>query len=292
MIKSMTGFGRSETVDAKTKITVEIKSVNHRYCDINVKLPKRFNLFEARIRNYLKQHIGRGKVDVYLSCEEISDNRVYVKYNKEIASEYWEHIKTISSDFSVENDLTATLISRLPEVLTLEEQSIEEESLWPLIEKALMEAADAFVAARVVEGSHLKQDLLSKLEEMTTYIEYIEGFLPELMLQYRTKLEEKVMELLGGKDIDEHRILTEITLYADKTGVDEELVRLKSHIERTKETLLEGGAAGRKLDFLAQEMNREANTILSKSADISVSNKAIDLKTEIEKVREQIQNIE
>lgn len=288
----MTGFGRSETVDTRTKITVEIKSVNHRYCDINVKLPKRFNLFEAQIRNYLKQQIGRGKVDVYLSCEEINDNRVYVKYNKEIAAEYLEQIKTMSSDFSIENDVTTSIMSRLPEVLTLEEQSIEEESLWPAIETALTKATEAFIESRVVEGNHLKEDLLCKLDEMTNYIEYIEGFLPELMKNYRTKLEEKVAELLGGTDIDEHRILTEVTLYADKTGVDEELVRLGSHIERTKETLLEGGAAGRKLDFLAQEMNREANTILSKSADISVSNKAIDLKTEIEKVREQIQNIE
>lgn len=292
MIKSMTGFGRAESVTKERKIVIEMKSVNHRYCDINIKMPKKLNFFETAIRNYLKNYIGRGKVDIFISYEDYTENNVCVKYNSEIAAEYVKYIQQMAQTFALKNDLSATSLSRYPEVLTLEEQSENEEELWKEFVAVLDEAANQFVESRTKEGETLKSDLINKLEGMIDMVDYIEQASPPLIETYRDKLETKVKELLEGTAVDESRIATEVTIYADKICVDEETVRLKSHIENTRSILLEGGNVGRKLDFIAQEMNREANTILSKANSLDISNKAIDLKTEIEKVREQIQNIE
>ncbi len=292
MIKSMTGFGRCEVSDANRKFTVEMKSVNHRYLDVNLKMPKKFSFFEASIRATLKNYIQRGKVDVFITYEDFTENNYSVKYNKDLATEYMRHLEQIAGDFSLENDIRVSTLSRYPEVLAMEEQNIDEEEIWKSLEQAVKGAAEAFVQTRITEGENLKNDLIGKLDGMLQYVDYIEERSPEIIRAYRTKLEDKVKELLGDTQIDENRILTEVTLFADKICVDEEIVRLRSHVEHTKATLNEGGSIGRKLDFIAQEMNREANTILSKSNDLDTSNKAIDLKTEIEKVREQIQNIE
>lgn len=292
MIKSMTGFGRAESVTKERRIVIEMKSVNHRYCDINIKMPKKLNFFETSIRNYLKNYIGRGKVDIFITYEDYTENNVCVKYNQEIASEYVKYIQQMADTFELKNDLSAASLSRYPEVLTLEEQSENEEELWKDFVGVLDQAAKQFVESRTVEGEALKADLLEKLEGMLAMVDYIESYSPSLVEEYRSKLEAKVKELLEGAAIDESRIATEVTIYADKICVDEETVRLRSHIENTRAILLEGGNVGRKLDFIAQEMNREANTILSKANSLEISNKAIDLKTEIEKVREQIQNIE
>ncbi len=292
MIKSMTGFGRAESVTKERRIVIEMKSVNHRYCDINIKMPKKLNFFETSIRNYLKNYIGRGKVDIFITYEDYTENNVCVKYNQEIASEYVKYIQQMADTFELKNDLSAASLSRYPEVLTLEEQSENEEELWKDFVGVLDQAAKQFVESRTVEGEALKTDLLEKLEGMLAMVDYIESYSPSLVEEYRDKLEAKVKELLEGAAIDESRIATEVTIYADKICVDEETVRLRSHIENTRAILLEGGNVGRKLDFIAQEMNREANTILSKANSLEISNKAIDLKTEIEKVREQIQNIE
>lgn len=292
MIKSMTGFGRAESVTKERKIVIEMKSVNHRYCDMNIKMPKKLNFFETSIRNYLKNYIGRGKVDIFITYEDYTENNVCVKYNQEIASEYVKYIQQMADTFELKNDLSAASLSRYPEVLTLEEQSENEEELWKDFVVVLDQAAKQFVESRTVEGEALKTDLLEKLEGMLAMVDYIESYSPSLVEEYRSKLEAKVKELLEGAAIDESRIATEVTIYADKICVDEETVRLRSHIENTRAILLEGGNVGRKLDFIAQEMNREANTILSKANSLEISNKAIDLKTEIEKVREQIQNIE
>lgn len=292
MIKSMTGFGRAESVTKERRIVIEMKSVNHRYCDINIKMPKKLNFFETSIRNYLKNYIGRGKVDIFITYEDYTENNVCVKYNQEIASEYVKYIQQMADTFELKNDLSAASLSRYPEVLTLEEQSENEEELWKDFVGVLDQAAKQFVESRTVEGEALKADLLEKLEGMLAMVDYIESYSPSLVEEYRDKLEAKVKELLEGAAIDESRIATEVTIYADKICVDEETVRLRSHIENTRAILLEGGNVGRKLDFIAQEMNREANTILSKANSLEISNKAIDLKTEIEKVREQIQNIE
>lgn len=292
MIKSMTGFGRSESITKERKIVIEMKSVNHRYCDLNIKMPKKFNFFEAAIRSHLKQYIGRGKVDIFITYEDYTESNVCVKYNSELAAEYVKYLKQISDDFGLRSDLSPVALSRFPEVFTLEEQSIDEEELWKELVTCLDEAATQFVESRTKEGETLKEDLIGKLDGMLEMVDYIESVSPSLVESYRKRLEDKVKELLDGVAIDENRIATEVTIYADKICVDEETVRLRSHIENTKAILLEGGNVGRKLDFVAQEMNREANTILSKADSLDVSNKAIDLKTEIEKVREQIQNIE
>lgn len=292
MIKSMTGFGRAESVTEDRKIVIEMKSVNHRYCDINIKMPKKLNFFETAIRNYLKSYIGRGKVDIFITYEDYTESNVCVKYNPEIAAEYVKYIQQMAQTFELKSDLSAMKLSRYPEVLTLEEQSENEEELWKDFVKVLDEAANRFVESRTAEGEVLKADLIAKLEGMLDMVTYIENVSPSLIETYREKLEAKVKELLEGAAIDESRIATEVTIYADKVCVDEETVRLRSHIENTRTILLEDGSVGRKLDFIAQEMNREANTILSKANSLDISNKAIDLKTEIEKVREQIQNIE
>lgn len=292
MIKSMTGFGRSESVTKERKIVIEMKSVNHRYCDINIKMPRKLNYFETAIRSHLKKYIGRGKVDIFVTYEDYTENNVCVKYNREIAAEYVGYLGEIADTFGLKSDLSAVSLSHFPEVLTLEEQPEDEEALWKELEEVLDDAASKFVESRTKEGSALKEDLICKLGCMADMVDYIENASPSLIDDYRTRLEAKVKELLEGAAIDEGRIAAEVAIYADKICVDEETVRLRSHIENTKAILKEGGNVGRKLDFIAQEMNREANTILSKANSLDVSNKAIDLKTEIEKVREQIQNIE
>ncbi len=292
MIRSMTGFGRCEIADAERKIVIEMKAVNHRYSDINIKMPKKLSFFESSIRNHLKKYINRGKVDIFITYEDYTENKVCVKYNRDIANEYVKYMNEMSEQFGVANDFKPSMLARFPEVLVLEEQTVDEDKLWKIIEQALDEAAKAFVDSRILEGENLKSDMISKLDDMISIVDFIEEKSPELISDYRTKLENKIREVLENTSIEESRIVTEVTIYADKICVDEETVRLRSHIESTKSILQEGGSVGRKLDFIAQEMNREANTILSKASSLDISNKAIDLKTEIEKVREQIQNIE
>lgn len=292
MIKSMTGFGRAEVTEDNRKFTVEMKSVNHRYLDANIKMPKKLSFFESSIRNLLKEYIQRGKVDVFISYEDYSETNVSVKYNKEIAAAYYQYLKQMTEEFGLEDDIRVSSLSRYPEVFTMEEQSVDEKELWKLLEKCLRQALEGFVETRIKEGENLRRDLLEKLDGMLTHVDYIEERSPQVISEYKAKLEDKVKELLETAQIDENRILMEVTIFADKICVDEETVRLRSHIETTKNTLAHGDGIGRKLDFIAQEMNREANTILSKANNLDISNRAIELKTEIEKVREQIQNIE
>jgi uncharacterized protein (TIGR00255 family) len=292
MLKSMTGFGRCEIAEVDRKITVEIKAVNHRYCDISIKMPKKLSFFEAGIRNLLKQYIGRGKIDIFITYEDYTENNVCIKYNSELAREYYTNLEKMSKEFGIDNDIRVSALSRYPEVFTLEEQTIDEKELWALVETAIKSAATQFVDTRIAEGEHLKQDIVSKLDGMLLLVEYIEARSPEIVTEYRNKLMAKVTELLGDTKVDESILVTEVTVFADKICVDEETVRLRSHIINMKDSLKDSDNVGRKLDFIAQEMNREANTILSKANDLEVTNKAIDLKTEIEKIREQIQNIE
>ena len=292
MIKSMTGFGRCEITEGQRKFTVELKGVNHRYLDVNIRMPKNLSFFESSIRNLLKQYVQRGKVDIYITYEDTSENQVSLKYNVKLAEAYLAYGRQMQEMFGLENDIRVSTLSRYPEVLTMEEQAADEEELWAGLEKALKGAFAQFVETRTVEGENLKNDILTKLDEMLALVDYIETRSPEIVAEYRTKLENKVRELLCDTQMDESRIAAEVVIFADKICTDEETVRLKSHIGHMKSTLDEKEGVGRKLDFIAQEMNREANTILSKANDLEVSNHAIDLKTGIEKVREQIQNIE
>ena len=292
MIKSMTGFGRAEASDSDRKITIEMKSVNHRYFEPAMKMPKKLNIYEAGIRTILKKYINRGKVDIFVTYEDYSESTFCLKYNEELANEYMSIFNYMAEQFDIPNDITVSSLSHYPEVITMEEQSGDDDAVWHLLEKAVENACVQFVESRITEGEKLKADLLEKLDYMTGLVDEIENRSPGIIEEYRQRLEDKVAELLCDTPVDENRIATEVTIYADKICVDEETVRLRSHIESTKDELIEGGSVGRKLDFIAQEMNREANTILSKANDLETSNCAISLKTEIEKVREQIQNIE
>lgn len=292
MIKSMTGFGRCEIMEHDRKFTVELKSVNHRYLDVSIKMPKKLGFFESAIRALLKEYIQRGKVDIFISYEDFTEEEFALKYNKDVAASYLKYLNQMAETFGLENDIRVSTLSRFPEVFTTEEQSIDEKELWKILEQALRGALERFVESRLSEGERLAADLNEKLESMMEYVEFIEERSPLIVSEYRRRLEEKVKELFDDKQIDESRIVTEVTIYADKICVDEEVVRLRSHVEGMKKALAAGGSIGRKMDFIAQEMNREANTILSKTTDIEISDIGINLKTDIEKVREQIQNIE
>lgn len=292
MIKSMTGFGRSEIVKGNRKISVEIKSVNHRYLEAGIKMPKKLNVFESRMRDLLKKYATRGKIDIFINYEDDSESQVNLKFNQNIADEYMAIFNNMSEKYNLKNDMTVGGLARFPEVITMDEVQEDEEELWHFIEEAMKAALEQFVNTRILEGENLKKDLLGKLDHMEELVAFVEKRSPEIMKEYRSKLESKVKELLGDTTIDESRIATEVIIYADKICVDEETVRLRSHIEHARKCLNEDGGIGRKMDFIAQEMNREANTTLSKANDIEISNAAIELKTEIEKVREQIQNIE
>ena len=292
MIKSMTGFGRFEFSGVERKITVEMKSVNHRYSEISVRMPKKLNMFEAGIRNLLKQYISRGKVDVYLTYEDESEGKASVRYNEAIAAEYLGYLRKMGETFGLEDDIRVSTLSKYPEVLVLEEQTQDEDDIWHDVETAVRGCAERFVETRIAEGDHLKEDIVQKLHAILAMVERIEERSPQIVAEYREKITNKVAELLGDTKLDESVLATEITIFADKICVDEETVRLRAHVDNMLKTLESGENIGRKLDFIAQEMNREANTTLSKANDMELSNIAIDLKTEIEKIREQIQNIE
>ncbi len=292
MIKSMTGFGRFEYQQGEKKYTVEMKAVNHRYFDVSIRMPKKFNFFEAAIRNTLKNYVQRGKVDMFITYEDRTETNFSLNYNEHVAAEYLKYYHEMAQQFLLENDVTVSVLGKCPEVFTLEEQTVDEDEIWSALEKTVVGASEQFVESRIREGEALKTDLLEKLDHMLENVSRVEARYPDIIAQYRLKLQEKVKELLGDAQIDEGRLATEVVLFSDKICTDEETVRLRSHIESMKKELIHGGSIGRKLDFIAQEMNREANTILSKANDLETSNIAIDLKTEIEKVREQIQNIE
>ena len=292
MLKSMTGFGRFEAVSEERKLVVEIKSVNHRYSDISIRLPKKLSFLETAVRNKLKEYISRGKVDVFIGYEDYTEGKVCVKYNEELALAYWNNLNKLSRKLQMENDVTIAKLSRYPEVFSLEEQNMDEEEIWTFLEEVVEKAAEKFVQSRIDEGQHLKNDIFQKTEVLLELVSYIEERYPQMLKDYREKLTNKVKEILGDKQIDEAVLATELIVYSDKVCVDEETVRLRSHIANLRNTMEQEDNIGRKLDFIAQEMNREANTILSKANDMEVSARAIDLKTEIEKIREQIQNIE
>lgn len=292
MIRSMTGFGRCEISMNDRKITVEMKSVNHRYLDINIRMPKKLYFFEAELRNIIKGVLERGKVDVFISYEDLSEGSTCLKYNEALAKEYYDTVCKIAENFEVKNDATATYIARCPEVLIMEEQAVDEGELEKLVTESMNGALMEMVKVREREGDNLKKNLMSKLENMKKIVAFIEERSPMILSEYRAKLDTKVKEMLENSGIDDNRIAAEVTLFADKVCVDEEIVRLGSHISAMCDNLNNGEKIGRKLDFVAQEMNREANTILSKTSDIEITNMGIELKNTIEEIREQVQNIE
>lgn len=292
MIKSMTGYGRGIREDGTRKVTVEIKSVNHRYLDLNMKLPRKCNPLEAQLRKYLASCIGRGKVDVYISLEESAEVSCRVVCNDSLAAMYLEQLRRISEKFHLEDDVTVSRLCAYPDILTVEDPQEDAGDLIPLVTDAIDAALEQFLANREMEGERLCQDLLEKLTAMEQDVAILKERSPQILEEYRARLTQKVRELLGDTSLDENRIASEVIIYADKICIDEEIVRLESHVAQMRHALENGGEVGRKLDFIAQEMNREANTVLSKSTDVTIANMGISLKTLIEKVREQVQNIE
>ncbi len=292
MIRSMTGYGRFEAENEDSRLVVEMKSVNHRYCDISVRLPRNLNAYENDIRKQMKESVSRGKIDVYITYESSREGNSLVTYNKNMAKSYLDMIYQISDDFGIDGSIDAHTLSRYPDVYTLEEANVDEDKLQDLVRHTVAGALENFIQAREKEGELLKQDLIQKLDSLQLVADEIAKRSPEVFQEYKERLTGKINELLGDTKLDESVIATELVVYSDKICVDEELVRLKSHIKHMKDTLEQEENVGRKLDFIAQELNREANTTLSKANDIIIANQGIVMKTEIEKIREQIQNLE
>ncbi len=292
MVRSMTGYGKGFAENTDARVTIEMKSVNHRYLDLNIKLPKKLNFLESAIRNKISESVFRGKVDVYITLNEHSDACYQVSINDAIAQKYYDSISAMAEKLGVDNDLKASNISRLPDVIELEEIEADEDGLKSIVFTALEGCIDQFVQSRIAEGERLEKDLLGKMDEMLSLVAKLEERSPQIIQEYTARLKTKIVELLDDSHIDEGRIAQEVVIYADKICIDEEMVRLKSHVCETRDVFKLDKEVGRKLDFLAQELNREANTILSKSTDVEIADIGITLKTLIEKVREQIQNIE
>ncbi len=292
MIRSMTGFGHGEVETGERRMVIEIKTINHRYLDVNIKMPKRLAMYDGKIRNILKDYMERGKVDLFVSFEDNSINAGRIYYNEALAGEYYKYLKQMSETFGLDLDIRTSTLSKYPEVLEFKENDSDDSELYELLEKALKAALEDLVKERETEGEKLKADLLAKLDDLDGYVAKIEARSPDILKEYKERLYAKVQDFMADNKLDEGRIAAEVTMYADKICVDEEIVRLKSHISGMRDILKKGGAIGRKLDFIAQEMNREANTTLSKSTDIEITDIGINLKTDIEKIREQVQNIE
>ena len=292
MIKSMTGFGRGESQSQLGKITVEIRSVNHRYLDLNIRMPRKLNPLESNIRNEIKRSVTRGKMDVYINYEDFAEDNVKLQYNASIAKEYATYIMGMEKELGIPQDISTMKIATLPEVFVMSQADEDVDELWSLLGEALNNALDGFVKQRIAEGSELKADLDEKLDHITKLVETVETKYPSILEDYKSRLYAKLKETLADTNVDESRIAQEMVIYADKCCVDEETVRLKSHVLQIKNTMNSDTDVGKKLDFLVQEMNREANTMLSKSSDITMTDIGVELKTEIEKIREQVQNIE
>lgn len=294
MIKSMTGFGRSEYTDGKRNITVEIKSVNHRYSDISVKMPRRYSFAEDRVKAVVKSRLKRGKVDVSIMVENITENDINIKLNEPIARQYFDNLKTLQDNFDLSGEITLRLLATMPDVMKAIPDVDDEEEIAKAILVPVEEAAVNLEKMRAVEGEKLAEDLLGRGETIKEILDKIAERAPGVVVDYTAKLRERITELLAGNaTIPEERILTEAAIFADKCAIDEEITRLNSHLIQLKKIVdSPNDAEGKKLDFLVQEMNREANTIGSKANDITITNYMLEIKSEIEKIREQVQNVE
>ncbi len=288
----MTGFGRGECTSNDRSLTIEMKSVNHRYCDINIRMPRKLAFMENTLKTRMKEVLTRGKIDVYINYEDHSDKASSVVYNEALAGLYLEHLQAMGETYDLQNDINVSQLSRFPEVLKLEEQDDDEDLLVQLVNDALNKALAQMSSARETEGGMLCADLIDKLTQMLGLVAELKDITPAVIEDYRDKLHLRISEMLDQTLVDQDRLAMEVAVFADKSCIDEEIVRLESHIRHMRDLLSQSEPVGRKLDFIAQEMNREANTILSKANNINVSNQGIELKTLIEKVREQIQNIE
>lgn len=292
MIKSMTGYGKSEQTIDSLNVTVEIKSVNHRYFEFSARVPREYGFLEEKLKKYCNSLITRGKVECYVSVEDLEEREMEVNVNETLAAGYVKALKELSERFGLKDDISAVTLSRYPDVITLHKASEDEERIWNAVKTVAETAVSKFIEMRETEGSKLRGDILSRADYIIECVEFIEGRSPETVREYNEKLKQRMKELLGDAAVDEQRLLNEAAIYADKIAVDEETVRLRSHISQLREFMNSSEAIGRKLDFLVQEINREANTIGSKAQDVNIAKKVIAIKAEVEKIREQVQNIE
>lgn len=292
MIKSMTGYGKSEQTIDSLNVTVEIKSVNHRYFEFSARVPREYGFLEEKLKKYCNSLITRGKVECYVSVEDLEEREMEVNVNETLAAGYVKALKELSERFDLKDDISAVTLSRYPDVITLHKASEDEERIWNAVKTVAETAVSKFIEMRETEGSKLRGDILSRADYIIECVEFIEGRSPETVREYNEKLKQRMKELLGDAAVDEQRLLNEAAIYADKIAVDEETVRLRSHISQLREFMNSSEAIGRKLDFLVQEINREANTIGSKAQDVDIAKKVIAIKAEVEKIREQVQNIE
>lgn len=292
MVRSMTGFGRAKNQVNGFDITVEIKSVNHRYFEFSCRMPRAYNFLEEKIKSYLNQKISRGKVEVSILVDDLNQNSTIVEINREYADAYIKALGDLAKEYKLKNDVKVSTLATNSEMFKVRRQQIEDDVIEAAIMPVLEEACDNFISMRSVEGERLLKDVISRTDYILSKVEFIEGRSPETVAAYQEKITNKIKELIGDNTVDEQRILTEVAIFADKVAVAEETVRLRSHIKQFAGLLESDEPVGRKLDFIVQEMNRETNTIGSKAQDIEIAHTVVDIKSEIEKIREQIQNME
>jgi len=292
VIKSMTGYGRGETTGEGRKWIVEAKSVNHRFLDISIKLPRGITLLEERIRGEIKKKIARGRIDVYVKIQDEGEQKRQVKLDKELSKAYYSALEEISDILPVMKEIKTMDIANMPEVLGIEEPEEDLDLYWSLLQKSLVNAIQQMVNMREKEGQELYKDLSLKADFIHGSCKHLKEQAPSVVNEYQDKLSKKLKDALSGWEVDDNRLLTEVAIMSDRMSIDEEIVRLESHLKQLKKELLSGESVGRKLDFLIQELNREANTIGSKSSNYDISSLVVNIKTDIEKMREQVQNVE
>lgn len=292
MVRSMTGYGRhQQTVDGMD-ITVEIKSVNHRYFDFSSRTPRIYGFLDEKLKSYVQTRVARGKIECYVQVDNLENDSVVIEINHSLANGYVNAFEELSRVYGIENNLTAGQLSRFNDVLLVRKEEADEDKIWEAVKTVAEVAVDKFIQMRQTEGEKLRDDICSRAQTILNKVEYVEGRSPETVKEYSEKLLARMKDVLGSVNVDETRILTEAAIYADKIAVAEETVRLRSHLEQLKAFFDSEEAIGRKMDFLVQEINREANTIGSKACDVEIARCVLDIKSEVEKIREQVQNIE
>ena len=292
MIKSMTGYGRSQQLAEGMNITVEIKSVNHRYFEFSSRLPRNYGFLDEKLKTFFNGKLTRGKMECYVQIEAVEEPDTVISLNHSLVKGYLDAYKELAETYGLENNVKVSDISRVSDIFTVRKQATDEDKIWSAVQVVAEAALDGFISMREREGARLKADVLSRLDEIISNVEFIEERSPQTVAEYNEKLLGRLKELLGDTHIDEQRILTEAAIFADKIAVAEETVRLRSHISQLRSFLDQSDAVGKKMDFLVQELNREANTIGSKAQDVEIARRVVSIKAEIEKIREQIQNIE
>ena len=292
MVKSMTGFGRGEYEENGRGYTVEIKSVNHRYSDVSIKMPRQMSYLEDDIKKYVLQYISRGKIDVYITQDKFSDEDVSITIDDALAGAYVRALNELKERYGLKDDISVISLAKIPDVLNISKVEEDKERIWGTLKGALDISLNELIEMRKIEGQKLADDIIKRGKYIKTIIKRIEERSPEVVKDYKTKLEERIKEIAGDVDIDEMRIAQEVAIFADRSSITEEVVRMYSHLNQLELILNEDEPVGRKLDFLVQEMNREINTIGSKANDLDITKDVVEVKSEIEKIREQIQNIE